>query len=94
MDICFIKLVLLWCEHGHFSINFASHGVFCTPPHTIKVKQTFIHKRICSKSYLQIIPGTCIIDTIGSCFQYDCMVYGSIQGRGSGSDRHPVVERD
>ena len=26
-DICFIKAVLLFCEHGHFSLNFASHGL-------------------------------------------------------------------
>ena len=24
-DICFAKAVLLLCEHGHFSLNFALH---------------------------------------------------------------------
>ena len=35
-DICFIKAVLLLCKHGHFSLNFASHGQSPTP-HTIRV---------------------------------------------------------
>ena len=38
-DICFIRAVLLMCKNGHFSLNFASHGVFCPPlPITIRVK--------------------------------------------------------
>ena len=34
-DIYLIKPVLLLCKHGHFSQNFASHGLFCPPPHNI-----------------------------------------------------------
>ena len=30
-DISFIKAVLLLCEHGHFFLNFASHGVNSPP---------------------------------------------------------------
>ena len=32
MDICFIKAVLFTCDQGHFSSNFAAHGLFCPPP--------------------------------------------------------------
>ena len=34
-DICFITIVLLLCEHGHFSVNFVTHGSSCPPPTTI-----------------------------------------------------------
>ena len=37
-EMCFIKAVLSLCEHRHFSLNFASHDVFCPPPSTIRVK--------------------------------------------------------
>ena len=30
-EICLIKAVLLLCEHGYFSLNFASNGVNCSP---------------------------------------------------------------
>ena len=30
--ISFIKAVILWCEHVHFSLNFATHGLSCPPP--------------------------------------------------------------
>ena len=30
-DICLIKEVLLMCEHGHFSLNFASNGSTALP---------------------------------------------------------------
>ena len=41
-EICFIKAVLLLCEHGHFSLNFALLGVLCLHPpslHIIRVKK-------------------------------------------------------
>ena len=31
LEICFIKAVLLLCEHGHFLLNFASHGIKSPP---------------------------------------------------------------
>ena len=31
-DIYFIKVVVLLCEHGHFSQNFAKHGPSSLPP--------------------------------------------------------------
>ena len=42
-DICFIKAVLLWCEHGLFLLFFALHGLSCTPPHKFRVKGT-VHR--------------------------------------------------
>ena len=30
-DICCITAVLSFCKHGHFSLNFALHGVNCQP---------------------------------------------------------------
>ena len=40
-DICFVKAVLLLCEHKHLLLKFASHGIFCPPPlsDTIRVTQ-------------------------------------------------------
>ena len=43
-DICFIKAVSLFCEHEHFSLNIASHGL--SPP-TI---QLGLRKTNCSPS--------------------------------------------
>ena len=37
-EIYFSKAVLLLCEHGHLSLDFASHGVFC--PNTIRVTES------------------------------------------------------
>ena len=37
-DICFFKAVLLSYEHGHFSLNFATHGLSPSSPNTIRVK--------------------------------------------------------
>ena len=39
-DIFFNKAVLLLCLSGHFTLNFALHGVFCPPPHTKRVNKT------------------------------------------------------
>ena len=39
-DTCFIKTVLLLCEHGHFLLNFVSHGV--NSPHHNNIKVKFI----------------------------------------------------
>ena len=35
--ICFIKVVLSLCEYGQFSLNFASHDLFCSPPVYVKL---------------------------------------------------------
>ena len=36
---CLIKAVLLLCKHGHFFLNFASHGVNIPLRHTIRGKK-------------------------------------------------------
>ena len=41
MDILSIKAVLSWCEQGHFSLNFASHGITPPAPITIRVKDPY-----------------------------------------------------
>ena len=46
MDICFIKVVLLLCEHGHFLLNFALQGLSSPPPHTIRV---YLYKNVPTK---------------------------------------------
>ena len=38
-EISFINAVLSLCEHGHFLQNFASYGVLCPQPDTIRVKR-------------------------------------------------------
>ena len=43
-DYC-IKALLLWCEHGHFLLNFASYGLYWLLYNTIRVnylKKVFI----------------------------------------------------
>ena len=50
-DICFIKTLFLFCEHGHFSINFVSHGLSLPlpSPNTIRVNECWpnsLDKRI------------------------------------------------
>ena len=34
----FLKAVLYLCDHTHFSLKHASHGVFCSPPLYIRAK--------------------------------------------------------
>ena len=34
-QICFIKALLLLCQHGYFFLNFASYGGICPPPRQI-----------------------------------------------------------
>ena len=42
-DVCFIKAVFLLCEHGHFSLNFTSHGFLAPPANTIRVRYTLFY---------------------------------------------------
>ena len=38
-DICFVKAVILWCEHRQFSLNFTSQSL---PPYEKRYGESFV----------------------------------------------------